>query len=219
MDFPKLTIEYIEGRISPSEYEALLEKDPGLYHWIQGIAPADETVRIFHRELKIPQEFPYDVRLVLKKYDAIDEGGPRGSLSYHYFIHQHIVSLFQKAFPDISLTVDPKPAMLYELALFVCPSYIGGREVNDSCILSELLGDIPTDWPTGKRNKEAKARIKKAFHIEGSHYPRWIQSPEWPMIDGEPMQFVKTQKVNTEHVQHVFRDPKTGVQRIVDDFY
>lgn len=219
MDYLKLTLAYIEGRITPCEYETLLEQDPGLYHWIQEIAPANETVRIFNRDLKIPQEFSYDVRLVLKKYEAIDEGGPRGSLSYHYFIHQHIVSLVQKAFPDIPLVIDPKPEMLYKVELFVCPSYIGGREVNDSCILSNILDDIPTNWSTAKRNKEAKDRIKKAFHIEGNKYPRWIQSPEWPMNNGIPMRYVKTQRVNSEHVQHIFQDVKTGEQRMVDDFH
>lgn len=219
MDYLKLTINYIEGRISPAEYETLLEQDLGLYNWVQEIAPENETVCIINRELLIPEEFPYDIRLVFKKYEAIDEGGPRGSLGFHYFIHQHIVSLVQKAFPDIPLAVDPRPEILYKIELFGCPSYIGGREVNDSCILSKILSDIPANWSTAKISKEAKNRIKKAFHIEGNKYPRWIQSTEWPMSNGIPMQYVKTQKVNSEHVQHIFQDIKTGEQRIVEDFH
>lgn len=219
MDYLKMTIDYIEGRLSPHEYEVLLDHNDDLYQWIQNLVPPGKSIRIFNRELLISQEYPYDIRLVLKKYEALDEGGPKGSLSYHYFIHQHIASIVHTAFPNIPMIVDARPAMLRELGLFVCPNYIGGREVNESCILSNILGDIPTNWSTAKRNKEAKDRIKKAFHVEGNKYPRWIQSPEWPMNNGIPMRYVKTQTVNPEHVQHIFQDIRTGEQRIIDDFH
>lgn len=219
MDYFQITLDYIEGRIKPYDYEAMLDHDDALYQWIQSIVPAGKTIRIINRLLLAPEDHPYDIRLVLKKYEAIDEGGPRGTLSYHYYIHDHIVSLVRNAFPSISMIVDTRPAMLHDLELFACPSYIGGREVAESCILAEVLGDIPVDWSESKRNREAKARIKKAFHIEGNKHPFWIQAPEWPMSNGVPMRYLKTEKTNSEYKRHHFQDVETGEVRIVEDFH
>lgn len=219
MDYLQLTLDYVEGRITPSEYEAMLESDDQLYQWIQSIVPDGKEIRIVNRKLFKPESFPFDIRLALKKYEALDEGGPRGTLSYHYHIHHEVAQLIGEALPDLQLSVDPKPAILRELQLFAIPDYIGGKEVCESRILTTLLADIPVEWSESKRNKAAKDRVKQAFHIEGRKRPYWIQNPEWPMSNGVPMRYEKTTRVNREFVQHHFSDIETGEVRIVDDFY
>lgn len=213
-----LTIDYIEGRISPSEYEALVDTDEGLYKWIQSIVPKDKTFGYCEPPSSVLIRVQYDIRLVMKVHERLDHGGPRGSLGYHYYIHTIISDLFQMAFPDTTIEIDVRPKMLNELK-FACPRYIGGSEIAENNILTNLLSDIPTTWPKSKQIKTARERINKAFYIEKGKYPHWIQEPEWPVSRGKPMKYVETIRVNREYVQHRFIDVDTNEERVVNDFH
>jgi hypothetical protein len=219
MDYQQITLDYIEGRLSPADYEEMVETDDALYCWFQSIVPKDKY--FYYRETgqAEPVFIPYDIRVDMKRHERIDFGGPKGSLGYHHYIHKSITNLFRLAFPQLNVTVDTRLEILNELSMLACPDYIGGSEVAQYNILGALLSDIPVELVKSKRTKIAKERIKQAFHIEGQNYPRWIQDPEWPVYNGKPMKFVKTIRVNREHKQHVFVDVDDGTTRTVDDFF
>ena len=68
--------------------------------------------------------------------------------------------------------------------------------------------------------KQFKEEIKNIFNIEKCKYPRWVQSPEWPISDsGKPMRFVKqiTDK-NTQITRFVFEDVDTKQETIIEQF-
>ena len=67
--------------------------------------------------------------------------------------------------------------------------------------------------------------IKELFHIESNKYPRWIQSPEWPIGEnGVPMRFVSQKRKKGKeyetilYTEFLFEDVKTGEQRVVEQF-
>ena len=57
-------------------------------------------------------------------------------------------------------------------------------------------------------------------YIEKCKYPRWIQSPEWPISkSGKPMKFVKqiTDK-NTQITKFIFEDIDTKQETTIEQF-
>ena len=60
-----------------------------------------------------------------------------------------------------------------------------------------------------------KKSVKEIFKYE-TKIPRWIQQPEWPIVDNRPLVF-KYQKTSSEGVeQYFFYDPYTGETRIIE---
>lgn len=94
--------------------------------------------------------------------------------------------------------------------------YIGGVEVEE--IIGQTIQKFPVSLGKTRRKKEAKAAIRKLFHIQGCRYPRWVQEPEWPMGKHSPMAYV-SQKRSGDLVQFTFRDVDTGETKIVEQLY
>ncbi len=219
MDFQQLTLDYLEGRITPADYENMIESDCGLFEWIQSILPEDKTYSKWNLEQACLVHYPYNIREIMQLHEALDHGGPKGALSYHYHIHHEVDKIMRHAFPELEIHTDPRPEVLRELSMFAVPSYIGGKEVAEHNILGKLLEDIPMNLSVTAQKKLAKERAKEAFHITGNKYPHWIQSPEWPLHNGKPMKFVKTTKINSEMVCHQFIDEESGTITEVLDFH
>ena len=57
-------------------------------------------------------------------------------------------------------------------------------------IVNEILDSIPTDVALSIRRREAKLALKKKFMIDRKK-PSWVQEPEWPVVDGQPLRFVE----------------------------
>ena len=219
-NYKQTIIDYIEGRISPKDFESMLDSDEALITWIQtNIVIAGKQYSDLDMETRQVVYQPYHIRLRMKKLERLDMGGPKGSVGYHHYLHKEFIQLMNEAFPDLELYPDTKPAILNDMKYDVIPEYIDGQEVAASNILTEILESVPLDIAKSKRIKLAKERVRAAFHIEGRKYPHWIQPAEWPVSNGKPMRYIKTTKVNPEFVQHHFEDVDTGEARIVDDFF
>ena len=219
IDYLGMVVGYLEGKMQPTEFERMLEENDELYLWMQSIVSAEAKICYCDPPSHELGYYPYNIRLFMKLHERLDYGGPKGSLSYHYYIHREILKLVKAAFPELRFTADMRPAILKDLELKACPGYIGGSEVAKSNILGKLLSDIPIEWSLSKQVKTARERIKAAFYIEGNHYPRWIQAPEWPISHGKPMKFLESVRINPEFLQHHFIDVDTGEVRIVNDFH
>ena len=219
MEKLSLVVDYIEGRIEPAIFEQMLCEDAALYDFLQSLVPGGKEIGGYDVQLREYKVEPYTINGILKQYEALDQGGPKGTPAYHYYIHREIADLVTMAFPDRQIIPDDKPKQLKQLAMEACPEYIDGKEVAENNIIGKILSAIPQELSKTKKLQEAKARIKAAFHIEGRNYPRWIQPPEWPVNNGVPMKYLKTVKINSEYVQHHFEDVNSGAIRLVDDFF
>ena len=92
--------------------------------------------------------------------------------------------------------------------------------MEESGIIDRIIAEVPENMPKTKRKKLVKDKIKEAFHVTGRSYPRWIQSPEWPMSGGVPMKFVGTViKCGGEVYEHHFADVETGERCTVEEAF
>lgn len=212
-------VDYIEGRMDAGTFEALLENDTDLLEWLQSIVPSTKTMYIFDTTVNNVVQLPYRIDEVLKDCESIQVGGPKGSPEYRYIVHKEISDLIAVAFPELNLVRDCSIKDNYELCMDACPRYIGGVEIARANIIGALLATVPQTLSKANRKKEAKEKILNAFHIEGKKYPKWKQEPEWPVYNGNPMKFVRTQKVNSEVSIHYFVDVESGVERCVEDAF
>ena len=105
----------------------------------------------------------------------------------------------------------------HRFSLDAVPEYAAG----DSAVRyleAVIFPSLPQELPASKRAALCRKKIKEAFHIEGRHYPRWVQEAEWPFRDGKPMRFVG-QKTEGERVTYTFADDETGEVETIEQYY
>ena len=214
--------DVVEGRVTVPEFLEACNEHPEILDWIQSVIPSDlQGAELIEDDSVLGGvrlvSVQYNVRNMLRRYEQWRE--MRGELSYQYNVFGEIAKVMRFAFPDSPPKEDQTLSDLFNTILRCCPSYIDGSEVWKSGILEEIIHSIPKELSKTAGQKWAKERIKERFHIKGRHYPYWIQGPEWPMMDGEPMEYVRTVRHSIEGQTHYFRDPKTGEERAVEDFH
>lgn len=216
-EFLKLSIDYIEGKTDSETFEKILENDSDYREWLQSIVPATKTMYIYDSTINNVVQQPYSVSTMLHECESIQVGGPKGSPEYRYIVHKEITDLIAEAFPELNLIPDQSLKDDYDLCMDACPMYIGGVEIAKANIIGKILATVPKNLSKTNRKKEARAKILQTFHVDGKKYPRWNQEPEWPVYNGKPMKFVRSEKVNFEVKIHYFIDEKTGVERSIED--
>lgn len=97
------------------------------------------------------------------------------------------------------------------------PSYIN---IEDDELLNKYINEAPKGLNKTETKKWIKNRIKQDFKYEKTP-PRWVQDPEWPIIDGVPLIFKKQSKMTLEdeRVYYTFYHPQTLEETIVVQFY
>ncbi|MCL2522492.1 MAG: hypothetical protein FWE36_06500 [Erysipelotrichales bacterium] len=97
------------------------------------------------------------------------------------------------------------------------PSYVS---IEDEDFLNQIIESAPNDLSKTNQKKWIKDKIKSLFLFDKKP-PRWIQDPEWPIVDGKPLVFIKQTKetLNDERVFYTFYNPESGEETIVVQFY
>jgi len=107
----------------------------------------------------------------------------------------------------------------YMFLVDIQPSWL---DIDDQDFLvNEVIGKIPSDMKTkSQRIKWCKNKIKECFRYDKTP-PRWIQSPEWPIVDGKPLVFKRQSKEKSgdEQVDFYFYDPETKQEIVISQFY
>lgn len=79
----------------------------------------------------------------------------------------------------------------YVFSIDVLPGYLAGGISAEAYVSEHIMPKYPITMKKSERKKLVKEEVKQAFRREGKGYPRWLQSPEWPMDEnGEPMVYV-----------------------------
>jgi len=93
--------------------------------------------------------------------------------------------------------------------------------LDENFLHDNIISLIPQDIKskTG-RIKWCKERIKELFKYD-SKPPRWVQSPEWLIVDGKPLVFKSQSKENKNDkcVNFYFYDPETIKEYVVTQYY
>ena len=106
----------------------------------------------------------------------------------------------------------------YLYLLDIQPSWLD--IVDDQGIFDKIIAECPKDLSKTKRIAWGKARIKELFKYDKT-YPRWIQDPEWPIINGKPLVFSHQKKAgkDDERVYYYFYDPDTKEETIITQMH
>ena len=91
---------------------------------------------------------------------------------------------------------------------------------NEDFLNTQVIAKIPEGLTKAKRIQWCKARLKELFKYDKSP-PRWIQSAEWPILEGKPLVFRKqiNNIADNERVDYIFYCPETGEEHIVTQWY
>lgn len=92
---------------------------------------------------------------------------------------------------------------------------------DEDYLIDNIINKIPNDLTSQtKKIKWCKEEIKKHFKYDKTP-PRWVQSAEWPIIDGKPLVFKKQskEKLDDERVHFYFYNPETGEETTVTQFF
>ena len=105
----------------------------------------------------------------------------------------------------------------WDFTIDIQPSYV---LIEDDEILNKYINEAPEELNKTEKKKWIKNRIKQDFKYDKSP-PRWVQDPEWPIIDGVPLVFKKQSKMTLEdeRVFYTFYHPETKEETIIIQFY
>ena len=193
---------------SPESY-----KPDYVAHMVDGVRT------LFTREYRSVETYPYDVRRMAERQKTTTR------LGYQLNLQGWLCWLMEQLVPEETFVRDNTLSEKHSFMLDACPEYIDGVEVEEAGIIEAILDSVPETMPKSKRIKEVKSRIKKAFHVSGIVYPRWVQEAEWPVSsNGKPMKFVKQKRKKGKEYENMlytlfyFEDVDTGEERIVEQF-
>ncbi len=107
---------------------------------------------------------------------------------------------------------------LYGIILQIVPDYLDCSFAEDLAL--QFWNEISTTNSNNKCIQLCKTKLKNAFHIEGNHYPRWVQAVEWPIKNMRPLWFKEQKrKKGTELVEYYFYDPDNLEEIIIKQYY
>lgn len=211
----QFVIDFLEGRISPKDFMIRFQKDEQLVTWLQSIVPKEKQCYVAvtddrewtgYRHVAIP----YDIkRAIGKSLEKIWDLGEQLN------VHSEIATLFAEAFPEEKIEKNKTIENQFVFLITTCPNYVGGKEASE--LISRILSNLPEELSKTKRAKLFRERIKDSFHLDGKHYPRWYQEPEWPFNNDKPMKFV-SQASKSEIAFYLFVDVDTGDERVIKQF-
>lgn len=106
----------------------------------------------------------------------------------------------------------------YSYILDIQPSWLDIED--DQGIFDKIIAECPKDLSKTKRIAWGKAKLKELFKYDKT-YPRWIQDPEWPIVNGKPLVFSHQKKAgkNDERVYYYFYDPDTKKETVITQMY
>ena len=127
-----------------------------------------------------------------------------GVEAYLYF-YQYPYNPSKKYYDEWSYKVDIQPSYVY---------------IDDDNILNMYIDSSPSELNKSEKKKWIKNKIKQDFKYDKVP-PRWIQEPEWPIVDGVPLIFKKQSKMTLEdeRVYYTFYHPQTFEETIVIQYY
>ena len=87
--------------------------------------------------------------------------------------------------------------------------------VEDISFLQNLMSLAPSDMTKTQKTAWCKAKIKELFKFDEKK-PKWIQQPEWPFINGQPLIFSHQETTEDGLEKFHFYDKDTNKETIVE---
>ena len=182
-------MSFIKNEISYDQIMEVIRTDDGFLDYLQEL-------------IKDNTNYPQEVR---ENRDAL-----RAELCHIGSVLQHPSSIYY----TMLFAMRRKYPELYDCV----PMYLFGTEAVQFAEDLLLNNEEVRALPKTKKIKYCKEKLREYFHIEGRHYPHWVQDAEWPFRDGKPMRFIG-QKTDGELVTYTFVDDETGEVERVEQYW
>lgn len=104
----------------------------------------------------------------------------------------------------------------YTFLLNIQPDWL---DVLDDSILQPIIDSIPKDLSKTKRIAMGKEKVRALFKYDKT-YPRWVQSPEWPIVNGKPLVFSHQERAKGGDIRtyYYFYDEDTKEETVIEQF-
>ncbi len=191
-------MSFVKNEISYDQIMEVIHTDDGFLDYVEKITRGklfrgendgrEEIVRRLRGESS-PNMIEHCCLLYDMLYFAIRDDHPE---FVHRYPNEELLDLLAKCVPDY---------MGFEAELVAEDLLLNNEEVKA--------------LPKTKKVKYCKEKLREFYHIEGRHYPHWVQDAQWPFRDGKPMRFVG-QKTGGELVSYTFVDDTTGEVEMVE---
>ena len=236
--------KFVCGDMDITEFMALYDQNDDLADYLDSVIEhiAAHNIPIKRRTVfikNVNQNKPFEMRSYaeqfIKKYaqsfcDLSDEWKSDPPKAGEYIKTQsHLTALgafkIHGIVADIYYQIDPalirceKYDTEYEFSLEVMPGYLAGGISAESYISRHILPRFPATMKKGERKRLVKEEIKQAFQRDCKGFPRWIQSPEWPMGSNEKPMVYTGQKAFEDYSEFYFRDSATNKVHTVTQWW
>ena len=191
-------IEFVEGRMSFKEFQQNYEANKDYYKLLEDVKPNDDFQ--YQKNKSINQ--------CLKFYKWSTALGKN-------VVHSYIVRYLKY----YNFEIQPTEEYLDKLKFIseIQPSYV---DIEDEEFLNKIIEETPKEIFKTNQKKWLKDRIRSIFRYD-SKPPRWIQDPEWPIVNGTPLVFKgqTKEKKDDERVYYYFYNPDTKEEKVIIQFY
>lgn len=200
-------VDYVEGRLNISEFQKLLKNN---------LLLKKELSKRF--DLSYEAYNPYNNNVydyLIREYEFKKE-------DWNNIINRCVLYMELKRWLDwFCIPYDAsflKYKKDYDYLLDIQPSWLD--IVDDQGIFDKIIAQVPQDLSKAKRIQWGKEQLKKLFRYDKT-YPRWIQAPEWPIVNGKPLVFSHQKKAGKDDVRtlYYFYDPDTKAETIITQMY
>ena len=104
---------------------------------------------------------------------------------------------------------------------FLCKIQPSWLEIEDEDFLLNIINSTPQNFNKNQKIKYCREKIKSLFKYENKP-PKWLQNPEWPIVNGKPLIFqYQTGDVDDQLVpliQYYFYNPDTNENTVITQF-
>lgn len=191
-------VDFVEGRMAFGTFQKNYETNPDYFKILDDDKPNEKFV--YQKGKTLNQ------CLQIYKWSTV-----LGRLSVHSYIVRYLTYY--------NIPIKPTSHYLDErkFRIDVQPSYVS---IDDEDFFNSIVALIPIELTTTQKKKWLKEKIKSLFKCDDKP-PRWIQDPEWPIIDGKPLVFKRQTKElkNDERVYYTFYNTETGKETVVMQSY
>lgn len=200
----QLIVDYVEGRISAEEFQKQVLTNRFLQKILQK---------------KMSTRYGFLIKYKYCLYDYLCKEWDFVHRKWSSYTIQNMLQEVLSAYLDdnnIKYQLYSKYAEDYTFLLSIQPTWL---DVDDDSIFKQIISDIPQDLSKSKRVKLGKEKVKSLFKYDKT-YPRWIQNPEWPIVNGKPLVFSHQEKAKDGDIRtyYYFYDEDTKEQTIIEQF-
>ncbi len=197
-------IDFVEGRMSITEFQRLFNTDKSLRKVLKIHICASYTyLKEYNYNLLELFDNHYDYKN--KSWDTIVN---RAGIQGYLILFLEDLHIEYKAYEKYDED--------YRFLLKIQPDWI---DCNDDSILQSIIDSIPKDLSKAKRIAIGKEKVKAMFKYDKT-YPRWVQSPEWPIVNGKPLVFSHQEKAKGGDIRtyYYFYDEDTKEETVIVQF-